>query len=61
LLDDRRRLNTTRKNFRVQIRASRLRSGRHRITVTAQDSAGNRGARSVRFTRCARPRPLRTG
>jgi uncharacterized delta-60 repeat protein len=60
-LDGRRRLNTTRKTFSVRIRASRLRSGRHRITVTARDRAGNRRARSVRFTRCARPRPLRAG
>jgi hypothetical protein len=54
-LDGRRRLNTIRKTFRVRIGASRLRSGRHRITVTASDRAGNRSARTVRFTRCARP------
>jgi hypothetical protein len=49
------RLSTTRKTFSVLIRASRLRSGRHGITVTASDLAGNRAARSVRFSRCARP------
>jgi hypothetical protein len=53
-LDGRRKLNTRRKSFGVRIRASRLRSGRHRITVAARDSAGNRRVRSVRFTRCAR-------
>ena len=54
-LDGRRKLNTRNKRFSVRIRASRLRSGRHRITVAARDSAGNRGMRSVRFTRCAMP------
>jgi hypothetical protein len=53
-LDGRRKLNTRSKSFSVRIRASRLRSGRHRITVAARDSAGNRRVRSVRFTRCAR-------
>jgi hypothetical protein len=53
-LDGRRRLTTTRKGFIVPIGASRLRSGRHRITVTARDKAGNRSGRAVLFTRCAR-------
>jgi Tol biopolymer transport system component len=52
-LDGRRKLSTRRKIFSVWIRASRLRSGRHRITVTARDTAGNRRARSLRFSRCA--------
>jgi curved DNA-binding protein CbpA len=55
VIDGRRRRTTTRKRFGVLIRASRLRGGRHRLTVTATDRAGNRGSRSVRFTRCARP------
>jgi hypothetical protein len=46
-------LSTTRKTFTVAIRASRLRSGSHRITVTASDLAGNRAVRSLRFRRCA--------
>jgi len=54
-LDGRRVRRTTRKQFSVLIRASRLRSGRHRITLIARDTAGNRTARTVRFRRCARP------
>jgi Tol biopolymer transport system component len=54
-LDGRSKLNTRSKSFSVRIRAARLRSGRHRITVAARDSAGNRRVHSVRFTRCARP------
>jgi hypothetical protein len=53
-LDGRRRLSTTRKTFIVTIRAMRLHSGPHRITVAASDLAGNRAIRSLRFRRCAR-------
>jgi len=52
LLDRRRQLSTHKKRFAVPIPAAQLRGGRHQITVTAQDSAGNRQTRSVRFTRC---------
>jgi hypothetical protein len=58
-LDGGRRLSTTRHTFTVLIQASRLRSGRHRLTVTASDVAGNRAARSVSFRRCARPQARR--
>jgi hypothetical protein len=51
-LDGGRRVSTTRKTFSVLIPASQLRSGRHRITVTASDLAGNRATRSVRFRHC---------
>jgi hypothetical protein len=53
-LDGRRKHTTRAKRFTVPIPAARLRSGRHRITVTASDRAGNRGRRSVRFNRCPR-------
>jgi hypothetical protein len=53
-LDGSRKLSTTRKTFTVPIPASRLRSGRHVITVTASDLAGNRATRSVTFRRCTR-------
>jgi hypothetical protein len=55
LLDGGRKLTTTKKAFNIPIPASRLRSGRHLITVTAGDVAGNRATRSVSFRRCARP------
>jgi hypothetical protein len=53
-LDGRRSLSTTKKTFTVLIRTLRLRSGGHRITVTASDLAGNRAVRSLRFRRGAR-------
>jgi hypothetical protein len=59
-LDGGRRLSTTRKMFTVAIRASRLRSGPHRITVTASDLTGNRAARSVSFRHCAPPQARRS-
>src|SRR5262249_39330406 len=43
-LDGAAKLSTTRKTFSLPIQASRLRSGRHRITVSATDLAGNRAA-----------------
>jgi len=52
-----RRLSTTKKTFSVPISAARLRTGPHRITVSASDLQGNRATRTVRFRRCAsRPR-----
>ena len=53
LLDRRRQLSTHKKRFAVPIRATRLHSGRHQITVTAQDIAGNSQTRSVQFIRCS--------
>jgi len=53
LLDRRRQLSTRKKRFAVPIRAAQLHSGRHLITVTAQDIAGNSQTRSVHFTRCS--------
>ena len=51
-----RRLRGVRRtSFTVRIDATRLRSGRHRISLVAQDTAGNRRTATVRFTRCARP------
>ena len=43
---------TRRRAFRRRIRASRMRPGRHRVTVVARDAAGNRGRRTKRFRRC---------
>jgi hypothetical protein len=43
---------TTHRVFRRRIRARRLRAGRHRLTVIARDSSGNRGRRTLRFRRC---------
>jgi hypothetical protein len=54
-LDGRVVARTTRKRFRVRIPAGRLKSGSHRIRVTATDRSGNRRTRTVRFSRCARP------
>jgi hypothetical protein len=51
-VDVRRRLSTTKMTFGVRIAVTRLRPGRHRITVTATDLAGNRASRTVRFRRC---------
>jgi acyl-CoA thioesterase I len=51
---DRRRLRSSRAS-RLRVRVpGRLRPGRHRLTVIARDTAGNRSRRSVRFRRCAR-------
>ena len=42
-----------RKRFGVRIAAGRLRPGRHALTVTATDAAGNDARRELRFRRCA--------
>jgi hypothetical protein len=51
-LDGRRVRSTTRKRLRVRRAASRLRPGRHRLTVIVRDTGGRRARRSVRFRRC---------
>jgi hypothetical protein len=43
---------TRRKRFGARVGVRRLSPGRHRLTVTAVDRAGNRAARTVRFRRC---------
>ena len=43
---------TSRRALRLRIRASRMRPGRHRVTVIARDTAGNRGRGTKRFRRC---------
>jgi hypothetical protein len=43
---------TRKKRFGARVAARRLDPGRHRLTVTAVDRAGNRAARTVRFMRC---------
>jgi hypothetical protein len=40
------------KKFRVRVNTARLRSGRHRLTVTAADRQGKRARRTVGFKRC---------
>jgi hypothetical protein len=51
---DRRELRSSRSS-RLRVRVpGRLRPGRHRLTVIARDTAGNRSRRSVRFGRCGR-------
>jgi len=54
-LDGRPLRSTRRKRFQVRIGTDALREGRHRIAVDGVDRAGNRGARTVSFRRCARP------
>jgi hypothetical protein len=50
---DGRRLRSTRhKRYRVLVRVSRLRAGRHRLKVVAVDASGNRRAVTRRFRRC---------
>jgi hypothetical protein len=39
----------------VRINATQLRSGRHRVTLIAHDTAGNRRVATASFSRCARP------
>ena len=46
---------TRSKRFRVLIRANRLRRGRHKLSIVARDSAGNRRTVVRRFSRCAPP------
>ena len=55
-LDGRRLLVTRKKRFSRRIPARRLRPARHRLTVVARDSAGNRSVKEARFRSC-RPRP----
>jgi hypothetical protein len=51
-LDGRLVHSTTHRIFRRPIRAGRLRAGRHRLTVIARDSSGNRGRVTLRVRRC---------
>jgi hypothetical protein len=51
-----RRLRGVRRtSFTVRINATALRTGRHRVTLIAHDTAGNRRVATARFSRCARP------
>jgi hypothetical protein len=43
---------TPRTRFATPIGVRRLKAGRHRLTLTAVDQAGNRGIRRARFRRC---------
>jgi hypothetical protein len=51
-VDGRFKLDTRRKTFRRRVQVNRLRSGRHRLTVIARDSSGNRGRTTLHFRRC---------
>jgi hypothetical protein len=51
-VDGRFALDTKRKAFRRRVRAGRLHAGRHRLTVIARDSSGNRGRTTLHFRRC---------
>jgi hypothetical protein len=51
-LDGRLVRTTKRKRLRLRVPARTLRAGRHRVTVVARDSPGNRARKSVRFRRC---------
>jgi uncharacterized delta-60 repeat protein len=51
-LDGRRVRATRKRRFSIRLRPSRLRPGRHRLSVIARDVAGNRGVRRIRFKRC---------
>lgn len=51
-VDGKGRRVTRRRYFRVRVRASRMRAGRHRVTVIARDAAANRGRGTKRFRRC---------
>ena len=51
-LNGRRARIISRRAFRLRIPASRMRPGRHRVTVIARDAAGNRGRGTKRFRRC---------
>ena len=45
---------TVRTRFSARVATSRLRAGRHRLSVIARDVSGNRTRRTTRFRRCAR-------
>jgi hypothetical protein len=51
-LDGRVLHTTTDAAFTKSVPARALDAGRHRLTVTARDAAGNRARRAVRFRRC---------
>lgn len=53
LLDGREIRDTSKARFEVDIRASKLDSGRHKIKVIATDAAGNRSSKTKGFERCA--------
>jgi hypothetical protein len=51
-LDGRQLRTATAASFSERVPARELDAGRHRLTVTARDAAGNRARRSARFRRC---------
>ena len=51
-LDRRSLRRSTRKRFSVRVDATRLRRGRHRLTVMASDRLGKRARGTVKFVRC---------
>jgi hypothetical protein len=52
VLDGRRMRASRRTDLRLRVRAHRVRPGRHRVTVSARDAAGNRARTTRRFRRC---------
>ena len=60
-LDGRRLRTTAAGTFRVRVPADRLRPGRHRLTVVAEDAAGNRTRQTFEFRVCAARVPRFTG
>ena len=53
-LDERKVATSGRKRFGVRVPADDLRPGRHALSVTTVDTAGNRSKRKFRFHRCDR-------
>lgn len=52
-IDGRLARRTRKKRFALRVNTRRLRTGRHRLTVTAVDLAGNRARRTFRVRRCS--------
>ncbi len=58
-LDGHRIKSTTRSRFTLVINAKRLKAGRHRLVITATDTAGNRNVLRRTIARCAAVKPRR--
>jgi hypothetical protein len=58
-LDGHKIKTTKRSRFTLLINAKRLKAGRHRLTITATDTAGNRNVMRRTIARCATVKPRR--
>ena len=58
-LDGHKIKSTKRSRFTLVIKTKRLKAGRHRLVITATDTAGNRNVLRRTIARCAAAKPRR--